>query len=413
MVGEYMRFYIDPGTGSMLFTILIGVLGTVIYALKMGLVKLRFIFSAGKKEKSIQNKKSLVIFAESKRYWNTFESICDELEKRQQECTYYTCSNDDPIFEKDYKFVKPEFIGTGNKPFALLNVLEADVLLATTPGLDVYQWKRSKSVKCYVHIPHMANDMTLYRVFGLDYYDAIFHSGEYHVRQIKALEEQRNLPSKEFALVGIPYLDALKKRLEESPEQDGHATTVILAPSWGPSSILSRYGEKMISSLLETKYHIIIRPHPQSFQSETKMLNSLMEKFPESEQLEWNRDSDNFEVLRRSDVLISDFSGVVFDFSLVFDKPFIYADTSFDDSPYDSHWLSEKPWTFTVLPKIGHQLVENDLPHLKEIIDSCINDPSFSHEREKAREDTWANIGNSATLIADWLQNKLTELNKD
>ena len=44
-----MRLYIDPGTGSMLFTILIGLLGTVLYFLRDAKVRLRFLFSGGKK----------------------------------------------------------------------------------------------------------------------------------------------------------------------------------------------------------------------------------------------------------------------------------------------------------------------------------------------------------------------------
>ena len=43
-----MRLYIDPGTGSMLFTILIGVLGALIYALRNVLVKVRFLFSGSR-----------------------------------------------------------------------------------------------------------------------------------------------------------------------------------------------------------------------------------------------------------------------------------------------------------------------------------------------------------------------------
>ena len=39
-----MFFYIDPGTGSMLFTILIGVLGAVIYVLRNSWVRLKVMF---------------------------------------------------------------------------------------------------------------------------------------------------------------------------------------------------------------------------------------------------------------------------------------------------------------------------------------------------------------------------------
>ena len=73
-----MRLYIDPGTGSMLFTILIGVLGALIYALRNVLVKARFLFSGGKGAKSDDHEYPYVIFTDSKRYWNVFEPICDE-----------------------------------------------------------------------------------------------------------------------------------------------------------------------------------------------------------------------------------------------------------------------------------------------------------------------------------------------
>ena len=38
----------------------------------------------------------------------------------------------------------------------------------------------------------------------------------------------------------------------------------------------------------------------------------------------------NIDVLNEADILISDFSGVVFDFSLVFNKPVIYTEPSMD-----------------------------------------------------------------------------------
>ena len=80
-----------------------------------------------------------------------------------------TASEDDPAFGCDIPGVRAEFIGKGNKAFSKLNFLNATVLLSTTPGLDVYQWKRSKGVKYYVHIPHAASEIVLYMMFGIDY----------------------------------------------------------------------------------------------------------------------------------------------------------------------------------------------------------------------------------------------------
>ena len=408
-----MVSYIDPGTGSMLFTILLGVLSAGIYALRGLVVKLRFALSAGAKEEASKNKLPFVIFSDNKRYWNIFEPICDELERRGVDLVYMTASEDDPALDKKYEHITAQFIGEGNKAFAKLNMLKAGIVFSTTPSLDVYQWKRSRDVDHYVHIYHAPRDATSYRMFGIDYYDSILLSGEYQVRQIRELEKLRNLPAKELRLVGIPYMDEMKKRVDSAPPLENHPTTVLLAPSWGPSGILSRYGERMIQTLLDTGYHIIVRPHPQSYSSEKEMLEKLQAKFPNSEQLEWNRDNDNFEVLRRSDIMISDFSGVMFEFALVFDKPIIYADTSFDKGPYDACWLDEEMWTFTSLPRIGQQLTEENLPRIKEVIDTCMYDSSYREERHAARDETWMYQGEGTQRVVEFLLDKQRQLQQE
>ena len=69
-----MTLYIDPGTGSMLFTILLGVIGAGIYSLRMLFIKLKFVISGGKVEVD-KNKIPFAIYRDDKRYWNIFEPI--------------------------------------------------------------------------------------------------------------------------------------------------------------------------------------------------------------------------------------------------------------------------------------------------------------------------------------------------
>lgn len=403
--------YIDPGTGSMLFTVLVGVFGAGFFVLRKLFVRVVFYLKNGRKATmAIDECIKYAIYTDSKRYWNVFEPICDEFEKRGVSLVYMTSSKDDPAFLKKYNHIDCRFIGEGNKAFVTLNVLKATILLSSTPGLEVYQWKRSKDVDYYIHIPHAISDITLYHMFGIDYFDAILISGEYQEKQIRKLEKMRGLPSKEIILVGQPYMDTLKQRVDANVSDNNDTLSVLVAPSWGSSSILNRYGSKIINALLLTGYHIIIRPHPQSFVSEKELLNKLMLEFPDSEQLEWNTDNDNFDVLNRSSIMISDFSGVIFDFALAFDKPIIYADTSFDKAPYDACWLDDKLWTFETLSNIGVQLKEKDFDRLKEIIDKSIFSEEYKNCRDKARQESWANIGCSANIIADYLIEKNGDL---
>lgn len=410
-----MKLYIDPGTGSMLFAILIGVIGAANYLLKDWIVKIRFLLSGGR-QKADENaeKIPIVIFSDDKRYWNVFEPLCREFDRRGVDIVYMTASPDDPVLENPYKHIKGEFIGENNKAFAKLNFLNATLVLSTTPGLDVYQWKRSKKVQYYVHMLHAANEIAGYRMFGTDYYDALMLSGEYQVRDVRYLESIRNLPAKEIVKIGIPYLDEMYNRLHKSMEseerKEKQERTVLLAPSWGKSAILSKFGERVIDVLIETGYSIIIRPHPQSFTSEKEMIEKLMGKYPNSEKLEWNRDNDNFEVLKRADILISDFSGVVFDFSLVHEKPIIYTDTKFDKGPYDAWWLKTPYWTFTALPRIGQELNEGNLHSLKEMIDSCLSDEKYAKGRQEVISETWEHRGEGTQRAVDYILSKYEQL---
>ncbi|HZJ91063.1 MAG TPA: CDP-glycerol glycerophosphotransferase family protein [Oscillospiraceae bacterium] len=398
--------YIDPGTGSMLFTILIALLGTTFYSLRLLFSKLRFRLTAGKVGRQ-DLVPDLVIFSDDKRYWNIFEPICAELNRRGQAVTYLTASEDDPALSADYKQMKAEFIGQGNQAYARLNRLEAKVLLATTPGLDVYQWKRSQGVETYVHIPHAASEVTLYRMFGLDYYDAVLLSGLFQLQDIRALEDLRNLPAKDLQVVGIPYMDEMKKRLQESPALPSRPRTILLAPSWGENAIFSVYGGQIIERLLATGWQIIVRPHPHSFLNEKEMIADLMSKYPASEQLEWNRDSDNFEVLRRADLLISDFSGVIFDFALVYDKPVLYTEPDLDLSVYDAWWLKTPLWTKSALPRLGMALTEDRMEQLEDLIEDLLEHPRFAAGREEVRQECWLYPGEAAGRSVDFLLEKV------
>lgn len=405
-----MRLYIDPGTGSMLFAVLIGLFGALRYLLRSWLVKLRFRLSGGKSAAITAEKIPLVIFSDDKRYWSIFEPVCRELSKRGTDITYMTASEDDPALTCGYEHLHGEFIGSGNRAFAKLNFLSAAVLLSTTPGLDVYQWKRSKYVDCYIHMLHMPNEITGHRMFGTDYYDAVLISGDFQEKLIRRLEELRSLPQKEICHIGIPYMDEMKKQLDEAPPRLNDERTVLLAPSWGSSAILHKYGGEIIDVLLKTGYHIIVRPHPQSFASEKELIEGLMKKYPASEQLEWNRDNDNFDVLNRADIMISDFSGVIFDFTLVYDKPVIYADTDYKSDPYDSWWLDEEPWTFKVLPELGEKLTRDNFANIKQLIDKCLDEQGFKNGRDRVRAEVWEYQGRGAERAADYLEEKLRGL---
>ena len=309
----------------------------------------------------------------------------------------------------DYKHTHPSFIGEGNKAFAKLNMLKANVLFTTTPGLDVYQWKRSRNVDKYLHIYHAVDEGAGYRMFGMDFFDSILMASQFQVDTVRRLEKLRKEAPKEIQIVGSPYLDDLDRKAKNfvADKKNSEDKVVLLAPSWGESSILSKFGDEMIDALVKTGYHIIVRPHPQSKIVEKEVLDPLLERYPESDQIEWDNNIDGFPSLSRADIMISDFSSVVFDFALIFNKPVIFADTDFDKSPYDAAWFDEDLWRLRVLDQMGVSLKQEDFPCMKELIKELTENDRFGEGREKLREQLWAKRGESAKSIADYLEEQL------
>ncbi len=409
----FLPLYIDPGTGSMLFSILIGAAATLFFLAKALLLKLKLVFAGKKGATEDKSYKKYVIYCEDKRYWTVFQPVIEEFEKRQIEITYYTGSKDDAVFDREWKFVKAEYIGSGNVAYAKLNMLSAGIVLMTTPGIQVYQLKRSKNVKHYSHIFHSCTDSTMYRLFGLDYFDSVLMTGDYQGEDIRLLEKQRELPAKELVTVGCSYLDVLKEKMAAIPEEENHQFTVLVSPSWGKSALLGLYGEKLLDPLVKSGMNIIIRPHPQSRISEADMLNRLQERYKDAKNVSWDNERDNIYSLKKADIMISDFSGIVYDYTFLCDKPVMYANAEMDLLPYDIYDTGHDPWAVTTLQKIGIPIKEEDFNNIADVIKNASDSPELASLRAHYKAEAWQHIGEAGKRTADYMISTMEKIEKE
>jgi hypothetical protein len=351
----------------------------------------------------ISNSASFVIYNEGKQYANVFKPVLDIFEAEKQELLYLTQAEDDPAFDEDYQYIKKEYIGEGNRAFARLNFLSADVVLMTTPGLDVYQLKRSKNVKHYCHVLHAPGDAVMYRMFGIDYFDSVLLTGDYQAKDIRELEKIRNLPEKQLVTVGCTYLDVYAAKISQIPPEEDHQFTVLVSPSWGASGLLARYGKKLLEPLLKSDWRIIVRPHPQSKKSEAAMLDNLTKYFENAKNLVWDYDRENIHSLAKANIMISDFSGIVFDYIFLFDKPVIYMKQNLDLRPYDADDLDHELWQFEVLHNIGVELKEEDFNSITDIIMKTSDSAELKKGRQKAKETAWQYQGEAGKRIFEYM----------
>jgi hypothetical protein len=400
---QLFPLYIDPGTGSALFSILIGAAAAIYFLGRALIIKFKVAISSGKASNDVSLDHPYVIYCEGKHYWNVFKPVLDEFERKKTGILYLTSAQDDPVFDTSWNFVKAEFTGIGNRAFARLNVLHAEFCLMTTPGLGVYQLKRSKMVKHYAHILHAPSDATMYRLFGIDYFDSILLTGDYQAEDIKIIERQRGINEKKLITVGCSYLDVYAEKIKNLPKEDNHLFTVLVSPSWGASALLTRYGEKLIDPLAASGWRIIIRPHPQSKISEAAILDRLQAHYKDSNNIEWDYERENIYSLSKADIMISDFSGIIFDYMFLRDKPVLYVSQNIDLRPYDADDLDHELWQFKTIKDAGIELLEDDFPRITEIIKNAGDSEYLKAARNKARETAWQHPGEAGKRVFDFM----------
>ena len=104
----YTPLYIDPGTGSMLFSVFIGVVATFFFLLRAAVLKLQLLFSGRKALRQREaDRKKFVIYNEGRQYYNIFLPVLQAFERRQVTVDYLTGDPDDPLTKDNpFKFVR-------------------------------------------------------------------------------------------------------------------------------------------------------------------------------------------------------------------------------------------------------------------------------------------------------------------
>jgi CDP-glycerol glycerophosphotransferase (TagB/SpsB family) len=244
-------------------------------------------------------------------------------------------------------------------------------------------------------------------MFGIDYFDSILLTGDYQAKDIRALEKLRDLPEKQLVTVGCTYLDVYTERISQLPNEANHPFTVLVSPSWGPSALLTKYGCKLLDPLVRTGWRIIIRPHPQSKKSEAPTLEALTERYKDSANVVWDYERENIYSLARADMMISDFSGIIFDYLFLFDKPVMYVKQGLDLRPYDAGDLGDAAaddlWQFKTLREAGIELTESLFDSIGEVIKNASDSSELKKARQRAKETAWQFPGEAGKRIADFM----------
>ena len=402
--------YLDPGTGNMLVYILISLVGVAAYFIKNIFYKsLRILKISKSRPEATGFDDTLVIFSEGKIYWNTFKPIIEALLELKQPVSYLSMDIEDPGLTIENPHLDNRYIGEGSAAFARACQSRAKIMLATTPNIGTpgYPMPLPRHVENLVHVFHGVGDVGSYRKFALDNYQTVLTMGDFMLESIRSLEKKRDLPAKTCIKAGLPYLDDMLKKvkrksgLSESP-------VILLAPSWGEKNFIARYGLEPLESLAREAYTLILRPHPYSKIAEPEIMEEAAAKLSIYPNVSFDFDPDASSSFSRADLMISDLSGVRYDFALLYQRPVITISMPLqDDDLYDLSDL-DHVWELDTAEELGPVLNPENMAELGEQVKRALG--TNPEDLTAFRERYLANYGCAGLFIAKWLINECARL---
>tara|TARA_B110000014_G_scaffold55285_1_gene37330 strand:- start:1471 stop:2634 length:1164 start_codon:yes stop_codon:yes gene_type:complete len=366
-------------------------------------------------DKLKDEERSIVFYAENKASMNHFRLLIKSLteEKNLQIC-YITSVKNDPMLSIKNKNILSFYIGNGTARTKFFIFLKAKILIMDMPNLDTFHIKRSKVYPVhYVYIFHSVFSVHSYLKKGaVDNYDTIFCVGKHHENEIREIESKFGLKEKKLIKYGFGRLDTLideKKNLIKNSSDDN---LIIITPTYGENNLLKICGVKLIEILLESNYKVLIRPHFRIFEESKEVIDEIKSKFGKNSNFILEDGVIPSEKFHGSRCLISDWSGISFEYAFTFEKPVIFIDVPKKVLNSDSNYISLEPIEVTNRNKIGYIINPNDLNKIIQVIKDIDEDESKKEEIRKIRSDLIYNLGNSAEIGTNFLQKLLDDLNQ-
>lgn len=354
-------------------------------------------------EKLTIEEKSVVFYAENKASMNHFYQLILELtQKYNISICYITSVKNDKILTEKNENIKAFFIGCGIARTKFFISLKAKILIMDMPDLDIFQIKRSKVFPVhYVYIFHSMFSIHSYlRKKALDNFDTIFCVGEHHEKEIRITEKIYKLKQKQLVKYGFGRLDTLLNERKKAVNSKDDKNLIIITPSYGKDNLLEICGIELIDILLKANFKILLRPHFRILRDSPKLIESIQKKF---------RDEPNFifeegvipqNQFHNSKCLISDWSGISFEYAFVFEHPVIFIDVPKKVLNPDSGEIGLEPIESSLRNKVGHIIQPKNLKDIVNIINHIDENGEMNEQIKKIRAQTVFNIGESGKIGA-------------
>jgi YidC/Oxa1 family membrane protein insertase len=356
--------------------------------------------------------KTIAFYSEHEGYYPYFEGLMNELTKsRSQNVCYVTSDPDDLIFQSTNNRIKVFYLRKLLPFFALF--VKFRVFVMTLTELNLLEFRRSVNQVHYVYVFHSpVSTHMAYQRMAFDHYDSILCIGPYHVEEIRAHEKLNGLKPKILVKAGYYRLERVYnayKTFTQTGPVSGRRQTVLIAPSWGDENILESCGKRLVEILLNENLEIIVRPHPETIRRSPDLIEMLRNHFGPNPDFHIELSVATDDALLRSDVLITDYSGIAVEYAFGTERPVLFLDVPAKIRNRRYAEIGTEPFELAVRSQIG--LVVS--PHQLDTIVQAINDLIREKESYRAqiielRKRSIYSFGNSSGIGAQFITDLLS-----
>jgi len=187
---------------------------------------------------------------------------------------------------------------------------------------------------------------------------------------------------------------------------------ILIAPTWNEDNILDSCIDTMLENLLSDEYHITVRPHPEYVKRYASRMNETVEKWRDrvGEGLTFELDFSSNKSIYSSDLMITDWSGISFEFSFATKRPTLFVNTKMKVLNENWQKIDCTPIEITLRDEIGVSIEKHDVSNIASIVKDMFARAGEHEQRiEQALNAAVYNVGNSDPVGAEWILGKLIE----
>ena len=378
--------------------------------------------------------KHLVFYAEGGGYYKYFQSVIEWLLANSNVTIHYVTNDPkDGVFRlaEGNPHVRAYYIGP-MKIIPLMMKMDADMVVMTTPDLNTYQIKRSyvkKDVE-YVYLDHGPTSVHMcYRKGAFDHFDTIMANGPFQVAEHRATEKAYSLKAKRMVESGYPLLDVLLEREEverkgeggdEGEERSG-VRRVMIANSHQKDNIFDTCLDDLIAEILKSNVNpntqtppnpntvqVVLRPHPQYVRRFPAKMQAIEERYKGRADVIMETDFSKPSTMDRADVLITDWSGIAYEYAFKTKRPVLFVDTPMKVINPEWKKIDLVPTDISFRNEVGVSVAMDDMPAAGRAVAEMLADPGrFAAKIEKLLATQFYNPGRAGAVAGSYILDAL------